>query len=372
MATAIDAVSERVSTRDGVLAGTGRLLSLDAYRGLIMIALVGHGFGFGKLEGVEGWGWLARQVEHAAWEGVTFWDLIQPAFTFMVGVAMPLSMERRKREGAGFWELFRHVAWRALVLVILSNVLSNWNSGKAGVKLQYINVLSQIGFGYFLCFLILQLRFVGQVVAGAGLLIGHWALFVLFAGPEGAWAQTGNVGQRMDMWLLGYNYSGYYTTVNFVGNAVTILFGCWAGLLLAGARGHAEKLRILLLAAGAGFAGGLLLEMFVPMVKRLWTAPFALFSGGWVVLMLAAIYWMVEVKGWKRWTFPAVVIGMNSIFIYSFSQVLYGWLNRGLAVFTGSFWYLGVWGNVAQAMAALGVMWAICFWMYRRKIFLKI
>jgi heparan-alpha-glucosaminide N-acetyltransferase len=364
MATVAESISAPAPLRDGVLSGSGRLLSLDAFRGLIMITLIGHGFGFGKLAGVDGWAWLARQVDHVAWEGVTFWDLIQPAFTFMVGVAMPLSIARRKREGASFGELFRHVAWRALVLIVLSNVLSNWNAGKPGVKLQYINVLSQIGLGYFVCFLILQLRFAWQVAAGAGLLLGHWALFTVFAGPEG--------GQRIDMWLLGYHYAGYYTTINFIGNAATILFGCWAGMLLSSPRTDRDKLRILLAAAAAGFAGGLLLELFVPMVKRLWTAPFALFSAGWVVLMLAAIYWAVELQGWRRWTFAPVVVGMNSIFIYSFSQVLYGWLNRGLAVFTGNFWYLGVWGHIAQALTALAAMWGMCFWLYRRKIFFKI
>src|SRR3954451_3957450 len=99
---------------------TGRLTSLDAYRGFIMLLLVSEGFGFGALEGHSGWGWLAAQFDHAAWEGCTFWDLIQPAFTFMVGVAMPFALARRMKHGARTPALFGHVLWRAFVLIILS------------------------------------------------------------------------------------------------------------------------------------------------------------------------------------------------------------------------------------------------------------
>src|SRR5262245_3743782 len=129
-----------------------RLVSLDAYRGFIMLMLVSEGFGFGALQGHPGWAWLARQFDHAAWEGCTFWDLIQPAFTFMVGAAMPFALARRAAQGAGTMSLFRHVLWRAFLLVVLSNIYSNW--GARALKLQFINVLCQIAFGYVMCFLV--------------------------------------------------------------------------------------------------------------------------------------------------------------------------------------------------------------------------
>src|SRR5204862_5239925 len=129
--------------------GTARLLSLDAYRGFIMLLLVSNGFGLSVLDHHPGWGWLARQVDHAAWGGCTFWDLIQPAFTFMVGVAMPFALARRMAQGASTLSLFKHVLWRAFLLIVLSNIYSNWGS-RSGLKLQLINVLSQIAFGYVL------------------------------------------------------------------------------------------------------------------------------------------------------------------------------------------------------------------------------
>ncbi len=351
--------------------GPGRLVSLDAYRGFIMLLLISHGFGFAALRHYPGWEWLAAQVEHAAWTGVTFWDLIQPAFTFMVGAAMPFAFTRRRQQGASQAQLFRHVAWRAFALILISNIMSNFG-GKPRPVLQLINVLCQIAFGYLLCSLILQLRFRWQIAAGALLLGGHWALFAAFPGPDGPFSMTGNIGQVIDRALLGYTYPGYYTTINFLGNAVTILFGCWAGLLILSPRTHGQKLKTLLGSAAAAFAIGLALEPFNPMVKRLWTASFTFFSAGWVILMLAAFYWVIEVRQLRKWAFPFVVLGMNSIFIYCFSQMLHGWLNRGLGVFTGNFWYLGHLGAIPQQLTVLAAMWYLCFWLYQRKIFFKV
>ncbi|HUS06507.1 MAG TPA: DUF5009 domain-containing protein [Bryobacteraceae bacterium] len=350
----------------------GRLVSLDAYRGLIMLLLISHGFGLSILQSRPNWAWLAGQVDHAAWAGCTFWDLIQPAFTFMVGMAMPFAFARRKAQGATNLTLLRHVAWRSLILIVLSNILSNFNTSRPRPALQLINVLCQIAFGYLLCFGITRLRFPLQVACAVGLIAGYWALFVLYPGPDGPFSKTGNIGAVIDLKILGYNYSGYYTTINFIGNAVTILFGYWAGMLMLTPRTHAQKLKILGMAAAAAFALGLGLEPFNPMVKRLWTASFTFFSAGWVIVMLTALYWLVDVKQQRRWTFPVIVLGMNSIFIYAFAQVLRGWLNRGLANFTGNFWYLGDLGIIPQNLLVLAVMWSMCYWLYKRNIFFRI
>jgi predicted acyltransferase len=352
--------------------GTGRLLSLDAYRGFIMLLLVSEGFGFGVLKGHPRWAWLAAQADHTAWEGCTFWDLIQPAFTFMVGVAMPFALARRIASGANTARVFRHVIWRALLLIVLSNIYSNWGS-RNGLKLQFINVLCQIAFGYVLCFLITRMNFRWQAAAAVGLLAGYWALFTLFPGPDGPWSKMGNVGAVIDRKLLGYNYSGYYTTINFVGNAVTILFGCWAGALLRANRTHAYKLKVLAGCAAAGFVLGLTLQPLTPMVKRLWTDSFTFFSAGWVISMLIAFYWVIEVRQAKRWAFPFVVLGTNSIFIYSLGQIgIKGWLNRGLQAFTGDFRFLGDFGAIPQQILVLAALWYVCYWLHRRQIFFKI
>lgn len=359
------------SATTGPVPSTARLISLDAYRGFIMLLLVSNGFGLGVLEHYSGWSWLARQVDHTAWQGCTFWDLIQPAFTFMVGVAMPFSFARREAQGASTMSIFRHVLWRSFLLIVLSNLFSNW--GSQHLRLQLINVLSQIAFGYLICFLITRLAFRWQVVTSAAMLAWYWLLFVAFPGPDGAWSQKGNIGAMIDLHILGYNYSGDYTTINFIGNTVTILFGCWAGALLHTPGTHAYRLKVLGICAAAGLAGGLALEPFVPMVKRLWTPSFTLFSAGWVIIMLMAFYWIIEMRKLKAWAFPFIVFGMNSIFAYSIGQIgLKGWLNRGLGAFTFNFKFLGDLGAIPQQALVMGCIWGTCYWLYKRGIFFKL
>ncbi len=348
-----------------------RLVSLDAYRGFIMLLLISHGFGFSSLSAYPAFAWLSRQVDHVAWEGIVFWDLIQPAFMFMVGVAMPLAFARRLAEGDSPRKVFGHVVWRALMLILLSNVLSNFNSSKPPV-FQLINVLCQIAFAYVLCAAVMQLNIRIQVAAAAVILAAHWALFAIFPGPEGAFSREGNIGQVLDKAILGYNYSGYYVTINFLSSAVTMLFGAWTGQFLMMAKPHAEKAKALAVAAALCFAAGYALQPFNPMVKRIWTASFTFASAGWVLAMLLAFYWTIEMKGYRRWAFPAIVLGMNSIFIYSFSQVLSGWLRRGIGVFTDGFSFLGPAGAIPHNLLALAAMWYLCYWLYQRKLFLKI
>lgn len=349
-----------------------RLESLDVFRGLTMLLLISHGFGIHEaLKDNPSWGWFRYQFDHTEWSGCTLWDLIQPAFTFIVGVAMALSLQRRLVQGATRMRLFGHVLWRALILIVLSNILSNWN-GRGPLKLQFINVLCQIAFSYVLCFLIWNLRFPWQVAAAAGIMILHHGLFYAFPGPAGPFDPTGNIGAMIDKAILGYNYSGNYTTLNFLGNAITVLFGVWTGMLLQRDQPHRQRLIILGACAASAFALGLLLEPYIPMVKRLWLGSFTFFSTGWVLVALMACYWVVEMKGWKRWAFPAVVIGMNCIFIYSFSQVLRGWLAHGVGNFTHNFDFWGNYGAIPQNLVLLGIMFYLCYWLYRRKIFFRI
>jgi predicted acyltransferase len=377
MATAVLQLEKVANAAETIGPTPDRLLSLDVFRGLTMLLLVSHGFGIHEaFKDYASLQWLANQFEHAAWEGCTLWDLIQPAFTFIVGVAIPLSSARRIAQGgATRGSLFRHVLWRAFVLIALSNVLSNWNTS-GPLKLQFINVLCQIAFSYVLCFGVLQMPFRMQAIAAAAIFAVHHGLFFLFPGAEGPFDRNGNIGAVIDRAILGYNYSGFYTTINFLGNALTVLFGAWTGLLLQSSHNdHAKRLRVLAGCSAACFALGLALEswMGIPMVKRLWLGSFLFFSTGWVLLAFAACYAAIEVKNWRgKWTFPAVVVGVNCIFIYSFSQVLSGWLSRGLGNFTGRFAFLGPAGAIPHYLTVMVAMWGLCYWLYRRKIYFRI
>lgn len=334
-----------------------------------MIMLASQGFGFGRLREHPAYGWIASWFEHVPWEGGVFWDMVQPAFMFMVGVAMPFALAKRIARGATFQDNFGHVLSRTLKLILLSQILISVSAGKASFQL--VNVLSQIAFTYFFCFLIMQMRFRWQAVTAGLILAGHWALFALFPGPEGAFSKTGNVGAVIDN-ALGFHYRGYYVTINFVTSTVTTLFGVWTGILLRSDRGRGEKLKILAAAMFGCFIAGLALSPLNPIVKRLWTASFTFYSTGWVLFMMLVFFWLFEVRGYRKLAFPMVVVGMNSIFIYSVSMVLSGWIRRAVGVFTGKFEFVGDLAPVALYSAGVLVMWYLCYWLYQRKIFFKL
>ncbi len=351
-------------------AAPERYVALDAFRGFIMFTLASEGFGFSALQHDATFGSVARWFEHVDWTGAVFWDLIQPSFMFMVGVAMPFALARRTEEGATARDNFRHVAARTLKLILLSQVLMIVSEQR--VHFQLINVLSQMAFTYFLTFLILQLEFRWQVLSAASLLALHAGLFFLFPGPEGAFSRTGNIGARIDRALLGYNYPGYYVTINFISSTATTLFGAWAGMLLRSEKPRADKIKILAGAAVAAFASGLALSLVVPNVKRLWTASFTLYSAGWVLVMLLAFVLALEVWRMKNLAFPLLVVGANSIFIYSAGFLVRGSIDRWIRAFSGGFKFVGALAPVAENCAIMAVLWYICYWLYRRKIFVKL
>ena len=337
-----------------------------------MILLASGGFGLAELARRNpAFTGIANQFEHMPWQWITFWDLIQPAFMFMVGVAMPFALARRMEQGATRPQLFRHVLVRSLRLILMSQILISVSGGR--MSFQIINVLAQIGITYFFCYLIMQLKFRWQAVIAGAILAGYWTLFAAFPGTEGPFlSKTTNIGAVIDRFVFGRASSGYWTSINFITSTVTTLFGVWTGQLLASGRTHGEKMRTIAIAAVACLAAGVAIAPWNPIVKRICTTSFTLYSTGWVLLMLLGFYWLVEVKGYRKWTFPLVVVGANSIFIYSFDMVLRGWLNRAVGVFTLRFEWIGLFAPVAQSLTVLLITCYLCYWLYQRKIFFKL
>jgi predicted acyltransferase len=356
----------------GRSSASQRYLALDAFRGFIMLVLVSEGFGLaGLARRNPAFTGIANQFDHMPWEWIAFWDLIQPSFMFMVGVAMPFALARRVQQGATQRQLFWHVVARSFRLILMSQILISISGGK--LSFQLINVLAQIGITYFLCYLLMQLKFRWQAGIAALLLIGHWALFVAFPGTEGPFlSKDTNIGQMLDIYVFGHPNGDHWATINFITSTVTTLFGVWTGWLLQSRRTHWEKMRIMAVSAAACLAIGLLIHPWNPIIKRICTTSFTLYSTGWILLMLLAFYWLVEVKGYRKWTFPLVVVGANAIFIYSVANVLHEWLDNAVGVFTLHYKWLGDFATVAQACTVLLVMWYLCYWLYQRKIFFKL
>ena len=385
-----------------------RLLSLDAYRGAIMLLMASSGLGLAEVAkqfpASQVWQFLGHHADHAMWTGCTLWDLIQPAFMFMVGVALPWSLANRRARGSAFGQMFGHALWRSLVLVLLAVFLSS--AGDRQTDWVFTNVLAQIGLGYPFLFLLAFARPRIQWLAALGILLGYWLLFCFYPLPPAAfdWASVGigsdwsrlsgfaahweknvNVAAAFDQWFLNlfprdqlflFN-SGGYQTLNFIPSLTTMIFGLLTGQLLRSKLSLKQKLTRLF---GFGLAGILLgkaiaLAGLCPIVKRIWTPSWTLYSGGWVVLLLAAFVALIDWRGWKRWAFPLIVAGLNPISLYFMWQLLVEFVIDTMKRHLGQhiFESLGaVYAPILEHLAVLLVFWLVLLWMYRRKIFLRI
>lgn len=374
MATATQETLTTPSTLQSGLPETGtepkRYSSLDAYRGFIMLILASEGFGFSALHGDPTWGSIARWFDHVPWKGGVFWDMIQPAFMFMVGLAIPFALARRKELGATERDNFHHVLMRSLRLIILSQIII-W-VGAGAIKPQLINVLSQIAFTYTITYLLLRWRWSYQLVAAIVLLAGWTVLFFAFPGPDGPFSHRNHVGLVVDRAIFHYDYDPAYSTLNFIPSTLWTLSGAWVGNLLMHSKSHANNLKKLAAGMVFSFVVAFALRPWIPFIKQLCTATFILYSLGWVLFMLIAFYLIIEVLQYRKWAFPLLVVGMNSIFIYFVSEVLRGWLDRAVGVFTFHYSIIGKLAPVAQATTVLLVMWYLCYWLYKRRIFLKL
>jgi predicted acyltransferase len=397
---------------------TQRLLSLDAYRGLIMITLAFTGFGLAGTAvrhlrqdpSSSFWHNVHYQFEHVEWAGCGYWDLIQPSFMFMVGVAMAFSYAKRRQMGQSYLGMLGHAAVRSLVLILLGVYFSQ--------RWELMNVLTQIGLGYTFLFLLWGRSVRSQAIAAAVLLAGTWLMYMLYpdAGydfnappqyrPDGKeiprneitrswaeehlkdidphWHKNHNVGQAIDLFVLNHLPAaeefkanrGGYQTINFVPSLATMLFGLMCGELLRTKRSNREKLLILLSVGLAGLAVGLLLDVsgVCPIVKRIWTPAWALFSTGWCCLILMGFYGIIDVAGWRLWAWPLVIVGMNSIAIYTMGQLLRGtttrfWHGTASAAFTAAG---PLWEPMLECTLTGLLFWLACLWLYRQKIFIRI
>jgi heparan-alpha-glucosaminide N-acetyltransferase len=384
-----------------------RLTSLDAYRGLIMLFMASAGFGIPQVAeqfpDSAVWKFLAFHTSHAPWIGGGAWDMIQPAFMFMVGVAMPYSLARRVRDGQPWGRQLFHTVWRSLVLVALAVFLASKNAKQT--TFIFTNVLGQIGLGYTFVFLLAHRGWKVQLGALVAIAVLSWAAFVqhplppadyaytqlgvkaaelpevVLPGFFAHWNKNANFAFAFDQWFLNlfpaerpYRFNaGGYTTLNFVPSLITMILGLMVGERLRADGDLRAKFVWMLKVAAVCIVSGLLLGWFAcPIVKRIWTPSWALYSGGIVLGILAALFWIVEMCGWKKWTFPLVVVGMNSIAMYLLDQLLPGWITATLKTHLGQDIYSGPYGMIWQRCSVLLVLWLVCWWMYRRKIFLRI
>lgn len=388
---------------------TERLASIDAYRGLVMLLMMAEVLAFAHVARQAPqsrfWAFLARQQEHVEWIGCSLHDLIQPSFSFLVGVAIPFSLARRKSDGQSARQRTLHALWRAFILVILGVFLRS--IGQPQTNWTFEDTLSQIGLGYAALYILAdKSRRVQWGTLGA-ILIGYWLLFALYPTPgpdfdwEGVgvpadspgrlsgfaahWSKNSNAAWAFDRWFLNLfprprpfvANGGGYSTLSFIPTLGTMILGLLAGQVLRDDQKPRDKLRWFVSIGLAMLAAGWVLGAVgaCPVVKRIWTPSWVLFSGGWCFLLLGSFYAALDVVGRRSWAFPLVVVGANSLAAYLIAHLWPQFIRESLTTNFGSdlFRLAGpAYEELLIGGAILLVEWLVLWWMYRRKIYLKL
>jgi heparan-alpha-glucosaminide N-acetyltransferase len=351
------------------------------------------------------WSIIAYNTTHVPWQGCSLHDLIQPAFSFLAGASLPFSIASRQARGQSFGRMLWHAVKRSLILIFLGIFLRSM----AGPRTYWTfeDTLTQIGLGYTFLFLVAFASRRVQVAVFTVILVGFWAAFALYPLPPAGfdYASVGvpadwphlytgflahfnmnsNLSWAFDTWFLNlfprqspflYN-SGGWSTLSFIPTLATMMLGLWSGAWLKSEATPEKKLKGLVVAGVALTLAGLVLQWLhvCPIVKRIWTSSYTLYSGGLIILILAGFYALIELRGWKRWSFPLMVIGANSIAIYVMSWTMEHFVSESLRIHLGEAPFL-VFGRpfepVLVGIGVLLVFWSILLWMYRKGIFIKI
>lgn len=386
-----------------------RNVAVDAYRGFVMLLMMGEVLRFAEVAqsfpNSHLWRLLAFNQSHVEWAGMSLHDMIQPSFTFLVGVALPYSLRSRQRKGESFRHMLAHTIWRSFLLIALGFLLRSTHSPSTNFTFE--DTLTQIGLGYTFAFLLTFVRPHWQWTAFGIILFTYWLAWALYPAPganfpyasvgvpaewhqhlfngfASHWNKNSNLGQAFDVWFLNlfprsspflFNDGGYLT-LSFIPTLGTMLLGLAAGRWFL-ASAPTIPLRRFLFAGVAFVAAGLLFHFtgICPIVKRIWTPSWTLFSGGMCFLFLAAFSWIVDVKKHQRIAFPLVVVGVNSIAAYLLADFFGELIQNSVHINLGGM-TLNLFGPVLEptvlGIITLGIYWLILFGMFRKKIFIRI
>jgi len=359
-----------------------RLVSLDALRGFDMFWIMGAEEIAKEGARLTNWpwlNWLSGQLDHPEWHGFAFYDLIFPLFLFLAGVSMPFSFERRSARGDSKAQLVRHVIVRGLMLVLLGMIYNgllrfNWPNTRLP------SVLGRIGLAYlFAGIIVLNSTWRGRFAWFVGLLVGYWAALKFIPVPEfgaGDLEPGHTLTDYVDRLLIpGQLYKevrdpeGLFGTIPAIGTA---LAGAMTGQYLKDGRSGGLIKTVVMAVLGAICLGlAHLWNADFPINKNLWSSSFVLLCAGWSLIFLAAFYLVIDVFKLRRWAFFFVVIGSNSIFVYLANRFIDVEYTTSF-FFEGALQHTGAYQPLLFATAVVLVQWLLLYFMYRRRIFLRV
>ncbi|MGK2863734.1 MAG: acyltransferase family protein [Chitinophagaceae bacterium] len=362
----------------------GRLFSLDALRGFDMFWIIGAERIFHylfKATGSPFWGTVANQFTHPAWNGFHLYDLIFPLFLFIAGVATPYSVGRELEKGKTKTQLLLRVIKRGLILVLLGVIYNNGIQLTSFSEIRFASVLGRIGLAYIFANIIyLYSKERIQIIWFFGLLVGYWLLLKFNSAPGfpmGDMTMEGNFASYIDRFIVpGKLYLGIHDPeglMSAIPAIATGLLGILTGSFLKNSLVTPSGKAMWMMVTGFIFIGlAQLWNLEFPINKNLWTSSFVLNVGGYSLILLAIFYYFIDVLGYKKWAFFFKVIGMNSILIYMSGRFI-NWEYTT----NGFFNWLGQWVGdpydlVVMAVCLVLVKWLFLYFMYRKKIFLRV
>jgi predicted acyltransferase len=303
------------------------MLSLDVFRGMTVAGMI-------LVNNPGSWGAIYSPLEHAAWHGWTPTDLIFPFFLFIVGVSITLALSRRAEAGGSKRDLYVKIARRALIIFALGLVLAGfpfYNFTTHAVidfsAIRLTGVLNRIAICYFFSALIfLKTSWRQQAAIGVGLLLAYWATLALVPAPgfaAGDLSKEGSIASYVDRLVLGthiwkggdkvYDPEGILSTIPAI---ATTLCGVLTGHLMRSRRTPLEKVALMFVAGVAGIVVGWTWNYWLPVNKALWTSSYVVFTAGMALQLLALCYWLIDIKGFRRWSLAFVVFGTNALAVF--------------------------------------------------------
>jgi len=360
----------------------GRIFSIDALRGFDMFWITGGDALFIALFtffGTPFFGRLAVQLDHPAWSGFHFYDLIFPLFLFIVGLSMPFSITRRRENGSSDKDLYKHIIKRTILLYLLGmiyNGLLNFDF----TNLRYTGVLHRIAFTYFFAsVIIMNFKLRGQLIFVATITFGYWLVLLLVPVPGfGTYNLTpeGNLCAYIDQRFLPgafccYKFGDNEGILTNFPAIVNVLAGFWVGQRLVKPESNKTKLIFLLFTAGILIFISLFWNMVYPINKYLWTGSYVALTCGLSILAITLFYWLIDIKGYKGWAFPFMVIGMNCITIYVLQAVFdFGLIAK---IFIHGFYAkMGSFQVPFYELCVITVKWLFLYFLYKQRWFLKV
>jgi predicted acyltransferase len=387
-----------------------RIASVDVYRGFVMLLMMGEVLSFQDVSKAlpqsSFWHFLSFNQSHVEWTWLSLHDMIQPSFTFLVGVVLPYSIASRKNKGSSFTSVVLHAIKRSLILIFLGIFLRSLHAKQTYFTFE--DTLTQIGLGYTFLVILSYYSQRVQLIALIVILFGYWLSFALYPLPHPGfdyasagvipnwqnnlhgfaahWNKNTNLAWAFDKWFLNLfprespflNNEGGYATLSFIPTLGTMILGLFAGKALKDSTTQSNKIKFLVTTGIALILTAVLLHFtgINPIVKRIWTPAWTIFSGGICFLFLAFFYAIIDVADKKRWSFFLLVIGSNSIAAYVIAD-------GGIRAFIADNLYVHLGQNYDQVFGSpyatlvkgalvLLFIWLILHWMYKKRIFIKI